>query len=242
MACPDRWLSDQEHVPIKLRVGIPAAPAAELPTSLKDQAKCKAWNDEAYAIAMDNRNKCPYCERGFFSDKIVRHINVCPKKPKNADVEAVMYGTKKTTAKPSFFMEFGTASITIHLPQCFERFKSDQALMPESCRRPIPDLDAMMEEIAKIKEDGIITKAEFEEQRENAMKAYKDGLATCPNCNRTFESAALEKHLKGCKVREFKFGLVVQAPDDDEEESEEDDGTGTKGVPDPEDLADLDMI
>ena len=48
------------------------------------------------------------------------------------------------------------------------------------------------------------------------------GLAECPNCHRTFESLALEKHMKGCKVREFTFGLVL---DDSIDDADADDAT-----------------
>jgi hypothetical protein len=41
----------------------------------------------------------------------------------------------------------------------------------------MPDLDAMLAEIAKIKEDGVVTKAELKEQREGAMKVYKEYLS-----------------------------------------------------------------
>jgi hypothetical protein len=41
----------------------------------------------------------------------------------------------------------------------------------------MPDLDAMLAEIAKIKEDGVVTKAELQEQREEAMKMYKEYIS-----------------------------------------------------------------
>lgn len=91
----------------------------------------------------------------------------------------------------------------------------------------------MLDEIAEIKADGIITKEEIAAQRLSAQKSYKEfacilfifitflsrGLAQCPNCSRTFESAAFEKHIKSCRVRSFTFGCVVDntIPDDDED-------------------------
>lgn len=239
--CPEQWKNDQSHLPIKLQKGIPNPPKAEMPSSLKDQAKCKAWNEEAYAIAKSNRNNCPYCGRGFNCDNIVKHVHICKKKPE--DAEDITVDKKKTTTKPKFFIcgicgrEFGTASITIHLPQCFEDFKNEQKLVDASLRRPVPDLDAMLKEIEEIKADNKITQAEITAQRENAMKAYKEGLAECPTCHRTFESEALAKHIKSCRVREFKFGFAVDpdAPDDETDEESESDGTGTHGKPEKED-------
>eukprot|EP00770_Monocercomonoides_exilis_P013580 MONOS_13527.1-p1 / transcript=MONOS_13527.1 / gene=MONOS_13527 / organism=Monocercomonoides_exilis_PA203 / gene_product=unspecified product / transcript_product=unspecified product / location=Mono_scaffold00840:6584-7311(-) / protein_length=189 / sequence_SO=supercontig / SO=protein_coding / is_pseudo=false len=178
---------------------------------------------------MNNRNKCPYCNRGFFSDKIVKHIHVCPKKPKDADVDALLSNKKKVTSKPRFFIcgicgrEYGTASIERHLKQCLEQFGNDQKHVPEYARRPVPDLDELLKEIEEIKADGKITQAEIDEQRENAMKTYKEGLAECPNCHRTFESEVLTKHMKGCKAREFKFGYVFDPDIDDEDDDDDDD-------------------
>lgn len=220
--CPDRFKSDQSHLPIKLQVSVPAPPKAEMPANLTDQKKCKAWNDEAYEIAKSCRNKCPYCSRGFSCSNIVKHVHSCKSKP--ADAEDITVDTKKTTKRPMLFIcsicgrEYGTASISIHLPQCFEQFKNEQALVDPVARRPLPDLQTMLKEIEDIKADNTITSAELKSQREHAMQAYKDGLAECPTCHRTFESEALMKHLKSCRVREFKFTSMFVPEDDDNDD------------------------
>ena len=124
----------------------------------------------------------------------MNHVHICKKKP--ADAEDITVDKKKTTSRPQLFIcgicgrfvqtypfqylfilvssEYGTASISIHLPQCFEQFKNEQTLIDPIARRPLPDLDAMLKEIEEIKADKKVTSSELKQQRENAMKSYKE--------------------------------------------------------------------
>ncbi|KAK2958047.1 putative Zinc finger protein [Blattamonas nauphoetae] len=202
-SCPEKYANEQKFLPKALQEKAPDPPKAERPTSLKDQTACKKWNTEAYDISRIAMNDCPYCQRKFASDRVVKHVQSCSKKPAGAD--DITVEKKTVTSKPKLFIcgicgrEYGTASIEKHMNSCIVQFRNDQAKVPASARREEPDLKALLEDIKKIKEDGKVTSKEIQAQRENATNMWKESLAKCPNCERTFESEVLEKHLKGCK-------------------------------------------
>ena len=146
---------------------------------------------------MNCRNKCPYCNRGFNPDSLVKHLHSCPKKTTNEDLTSNQKKTSKT-AVPNFFIcgicgrfytlllvflivsfnalfsrEYGKASIRKHLPQCYEQFQNDQALIEDQYKRAIPDLAAMQAALDQIFADGVVSKAEIQQQRIDAQEAYK---------------------------------------------------------------------
>ncbi|KAK2947215.1 putative Zinc finger protein [Blattamonas nauphoetae] len=201
-ACPDKYTNEQKFLPKALQLKLPAEPLTERPTSLTNQTLCKKYNAEAYEISRTAMNQCPYCERRFASDRVVKHVQSCSKKP--AGAEDITVDKKTVTAKPQLFVcgicgrEYGTASIEIHMKSCIKQFENDQKLLPANVRRETPNLQALLDQIAEIKEDGKVTQAEIQKQREHASTIWTESLAKCPNCSRTFESETLEKHLKGC--------------------------------------------
>ena len=58
------------------------------------------------------------------------------------------------------------------------------------------------------------------------LDLFYRGLAECPTCHRTFESEALLKHLKTCRVREFKFTQVFVPEGDESTDDEHSDHPG----------------
>ena len=72
-----------------------------------------------------------------------------------------------------FSREYGKASIRKHLPQCYEQFQNDQALIEDKYKRAIPDLAAMQASLDQIFADGVVSKAEIQQQRIEAQEAYK---------------------------------------------------------------------
>lgn len=166
--------------------------------------KVIAWNTEASKIALDTRNRCPYCERGFASQNIVKHLHVCPKRPPNA--EDITADKKPTTSSAPTYLfcgicgrEFGTNSLKKHLPICLQKFHNEQMSYPVQVRRSEPSLSELLAVVDAIWADGKVTKAEITSQQKSAREIYNDSLARCPNCRRTFESTSLSKHLAGCR-------------------------------------------
>lgn len=81
--------------------------------------------------------------------------------------------------------EFGTKSISIHEPQCLEKWKNENSRLPLGHRRPLP---------RKVDRESM-GKAEA-----NAMawKVSQEQLIPCPKCGRRFLPDRLEVHKRSC--------------------------------------------
>lgn len=81
--------------------------------------------------------------------------------------------------------EFGTKSISIHEPQCLEKWKNENSRLPIGHRRPLPkkvDRESM----------GIA------EANAMAWKTSQEQLIPCPKCGRRFLPDRLEVHKRSC--------------------------------------------
>lgn len=87
--------------------------------------------------------------------------------------------------------EFGSASIGIHIPQCYNKKISQWQQGNPSTRGPKPKHP----ETVNWKGEGL-SKTENQEVQ---AKEFEAGLSPCPNCGRTFLPDRLPIHLKGCK-------------------------------------------
>lgn len=86
--------------------------------------------------------------------------------------------------------EFGTKSISIHEPQCLEKWHKENEKLPRNQRRNVPT-----------KPEGILSSGNYDSSKynEEAWKASQANLAQCPNCSRTFLPDRLVVHLRSCK-------------------------------------------
>lgn len=83
--------------------------------------------------------------------------------------------------------EFGSKSISIHEPQCLEKWKVENAKLPKGQRRPVPK-----------KPTGPMSK---EEMNDLAWKNAQAQLIPCDNCGRTFAPDRLAVHQRSCKPK-----------------------------------------
>ena len=89
--------------------------------------------------------------------------------------------------------EFGTASISIHEPQCLKKWKIENNNLPKHMRRPLPSKPDLLPSLS----------GNIEEDRERmnllAYESAQQQLLPCPNCTRTFLPDRLNVHLKSCR-------------------------------------------
>lgn len=79
---------------------------------------------------------------------------------------------------------FGSRSLPIHQKQCLKKRKLEQSRLPKHLRTP---LKKPAPQGAQNDDDA-------------AFAAWKESLAPCPHCGRTFQPDRLVVHLRSCKV------------------------------------------
>ena len=89
---------------------------------------------------------------------------------------------------------FGTASISIHVPQCAKKYENEQLSKPKSERRPLPQAPAALPA------GGSYTHEHIDAFNEAASRQYKDtACISCEHCGRNFkDDRTLQIHHKSC--------------------------------------------
>jgi len=87
---------------------------------------------------------------------------------------------------------FGTASISIHIPQCAKKYENEQLTKPKSERRPLPQAPS------EVPTGG--TYASIDAFNEAAARQYKDtACISCEYCGRNFkDEKTLQIHHRSC--------------------------------------------
>lgn len=86
--------------------------------------------------------------------------------------------------------EFGSKSISIHEPQCLEKFKIQNKQLPKHQRRPLPRKPDVIDSGS-----GHVT---LEERNAAAYAAANANLVPCGNCGRTFNPDRVAIHERSC--------------------------------------------
>merc|ERR1711997_373763 len=96
--------------------------------------------------------------------------------------------------------EFGSASISIHIPQCEKKWDNEQQKLPKRHRRPAPDRPWNFDKVVKGELKGKNLQQAMDEYNTQAFEDFnKKALAQCKNCGRTFLPKSLEVHLRSCR-------------------------------------------
>ena len=81
-----------------------------------------------------------------------------------------------------------------------KKWEAEQDLLPPEQRRPRPVRPEIAETVrAGGGAGGMGGRSEIEAQNEAAYRSYDSNLSPCPNCGRTFNPDALQRHLKSCR-------------------------------------------
>ncbi|XP_063956234.1 zinc finger protein 474-like isoform X1 [Lytechinus pictus] len=90
--------------------------------------------------------------------------------------------------------EFGSKSISIHEPQCMQKWKLQNSQLPKHLRRPPPKKPQGLGQ-------GQAMGADAEAYNAIASQSASSQLAPCSNCGRTFSLNRIEKHESICSVK-----------------------------------------
>lgn len=95
--------------------------------------------------------------------------------------------------------EFGSKSISIHEPQCLEKWKIENKSLPKNLRRKLPK-----------KPEGLANSgAGLLHYNESASQAAVAQLVPCHNCGRTFAPDRLPVHQRSCKPQSGTVGKAL---------------------------------
>lgn len=87
--------------------------------------------------------------------------------------------------------QYGTRSIQIHQAQCIKKWEKENAELPPSQRRTLPEKPKELTRISPGKQ--------LEQQNQIAFDLYQKQLVPCSQCGRTFQPDRLEVHMRSCK-------------------------------------------
>ncbi|KAJ8304863.1 hypothetical protein KUTeg_018446 [Tegillarca granosa] len=213
--CLKKFKEENARLPKGQRRPIPKKPEVVTGSGSYDY---DAMNEAAWKSSQANLIPCPNCGRTFQPDRLQVHQRAC--KPKGGQTSQPKPGvkaptaaasspsktpgnaspTRKEPAMPQFVLcyicgrKFGSASISIHEPQCLEKWKIENAQLPKEQRRPIPKKP----EVMKITAGG---KYDVDAMNEAAWQSAQSQLIPCENCGRTFAPDRLPVHQRSCKPK-----------------------------------------
>lgn len=98
--------------------------------------------------------------------------------------------------------EFGSASISIHIPNCEKKWELEQSKLPKKQRRPCPTRPNDFERVISGELKGQDLKTAMLEYNNQAFDDFnKKALVKCKNCDRTFLPRPLEIHQRSCRPK-----------------------------------------
>lgn len=95
--------------------------------------------------------------------------------------------------------EFGSKSITIHEPQCLEKWKIENKSLPKNLRRKLPKRPVPLDSSG----------SDIHLYNDSASRAAAAQLIPCHNCGRTFAPDRLPVHQRSCKPNSGKVGKCL---------------------------------
>uniref|UniRef100_S4RA66 C2HC/C3H-type domain-containing protein n=1 Tax=Petromyzon marinus TaxID=7757 RepID=S4RA66_PETMA len=204
--CLEKWQIENEKLPKHLRRPEPHKPNTDTKSGVG------AANDLAWQSAQAQLVACDNCGRTFLPDRLAIHQRSCFKSKEIAAKDGGRRGPSlsrgATFRKPSSTItiwkprtlicyicgrEFGTKSLSIHEPQCLEKWKNENDRLPRELRRPVPKKPL-------VAQAGGGTGA-IAVSNEAAWESFKGQLVPCSNCGRKFAPDRLQVHQRSCKVK-----------------------------------------
>lgn len=224
--CKKKYTDEQALLEKSMRKKIPDAPEG-LEELLANKKPTSKELEEYNAIASDVYNRlslseCHGCGRTFKPDSLKVHLKSCKGAKEDTASSSIgggsslgsdlKSGTKaKAGRKPSGSPSRGPkslicficgkgfmkGSISIHIPQCKDKFKKESENL--GVKRKIPPQPKLLDELLEME---TIPEGLLEEYNTEASAAYNNvGLMKCPNCSRTFNPDSLKVHMKSCNAK-----------------------------------------
>ncbi|CAG2201189.1 Zinc finger protein 474 [Mytilus edulis] len=167
-------------------------------------------NAAAWESAQSQLIPCDRCGRTFASDRLSVHQRSCKatggvkKGPGGSSTITSNPNPKSSTKmnvapeKPTFVLcyicgqKYGSKSLSIHEPQCLEKWKMENEKLPKGQRRTLPKKPEVLQSGGKLDVNAI---------NEAAWQSSQAQLLACENCGRTFNPDRLSVHQKSCKPK-----------------------------------------
>jgi uncharacterized OB-fold protein len=221
-----KFEDEQKNLDKAERKKIPAAPEGLEDILAKKKLTAKQMEDYNQA-ALDIYNskslsKCSGCGRTFKPESLKVHAKSCKGAKSSGAGSSANHlgsglgggmgggmgssgrgGSKSPARGPKSLIcyicgkGFMKSSITIHLPQCKDKFKKESENL--GVKRKLPKAPAELEDLLEMDK---ISASALEDYNNKATKTYNDvGLMKCPNCSRTFNPDSLKSHMKSCNSK-----------------------------------------
>ncbi|KAE8635546.1 hypothetical protein XENTR_v10002657 [Xenopus tropicalis] len=206
--CLEKWKIENDRLPKGQRRPVPQKPQLD-PSKVTSR---KEQNEAAWQSFKDQLLKCPNCGRSFASDRLPVHQKGCKvtsdrkEATKANNALKQKNGTTEKNVKPQVLKqpptvvcyicgrEFGTKSISIHEPQCLQKWNLENDRLPKNLRRPEPKKPEVRSIGAKGSYDLVsLNKA--------AWQSAQSQLVACDICGRTFLPDRLLVHQRSCKPK-----------------------------------------
>ena len=94
---------------------------------------------------------------------------------------------------------FGTASLSIHQPQCYKKKLAQWEIGDPATRGPRPVNPATRVSPNKSPKGKKMTAADVDKFNEEQFGGYTESLSPCPHCGRRFAAQSLQVHLRSCR-------------------------------------------
>lgn len=178
--------SDSEFRPKTATVSNPKFVNSDNTVALEKQTTRKEANVKNDSVA-DRNSSTPSSAAG--SEKSAKN-------PPNKKGGSMPQAKAKGPPGPKFVLcyicgrKFGEASVSIHEPQCLEKWKLENDKLPKGQRRPLPKKPEVLQSGGKYDMDAM---------NEAAWRSAQSQLIPCDGCGRTFAPDRLPVHQRSCK-------------------------------------------
>ncbi|THD26003.1 Zinc finger protein [Fasciola hepatica] len=187
--CLEKWKSENSRLPTGQR--------RPLPKKMDRQGMgLVEANKLAWKSSQDQLIPCPNCGRRFLPDRLEVHKRSCCKEMAQTDETGTASNSNIQPLKPRTVVcyicgrEYGTKSISIHEPQCLEKWHVQNNQLPREQRQKPPVKPVAL---AKAADNYDLSK-----YNEVAWEASKSNLAACRGCGRRFRPDRLPIHENIC--------------------------------------------
>ncbi|OCT98514.1 zinc finger protein 474 isoform X2 [Xenopus laevis] len=206
--CLEKWKIENDRLPKAQRRPVPQKPQLDLSKATNREEQ----NEAAWQSFKDQLLKCSNCGRSFASDRLPVHQKGCKVIPDRKDTtkrdsaQQQNNGTIEQNAKPQVLKqpptivcyicgrEFGTKSISIHEPQCLQKWHLENEKLPKNMRRPEPKKP-------EVRPIGAKGSYDLVSSNEAAWQSAQSQLVACDICGRTFLPDRLLVHQRSCKPK-----------------------------------------
>ncbi|XP_069749727.1 zinc finger protein 474-like [Narcine bancroftii] len=199
--CLEKWRIENEKLPKHQQ-----RPKPKKTKTIKTDGSLdiNALDVTAFKSANAQFIPCEKCGRTFRPDRLAVHQRSCRSNDGSAlsktPQPSTSYKSPPAGRRPLTVFcyicgrEYGTASISIHEPQCLKKWHIENDLLPRQLRRPEPK----KLEVRPIKGTGSYN---VDALNEAAWKSSQDQLVPCDICGRTFLPDRLVVHQRSCKPK-----------------------------------------